>query len=327
MQRRIIFSSNEIRNSFFEEVLVVSQFKNWQSLANFFQINRNLLLKYRLGKLTLPEEIFRKLILMFDSSRERFFESKVSYVDPNWGRIEGGKSTYNRHREIFEHGRQKAIETSKRRAHKFNVDIPLGEELSYFIGLFIGDGFTNKYQRYHIIQFTGDKRFEGDFYRGLITQYSRQLFNLNPTIYEGKNTNALRFNLYSKELFHLITQRFKISAGRKSKKVLIPQKILDSRPEILKACIRGLYDAEGCVFFDKRKLYKKPYVRIELHMHNLQILKQVSKILSLFEIENTLGSFKDNLRVVVYGKEQVKKFVKEVGFSNPKHLSKLKSLI
>lgn len=324
MQRRVVFKSEEFRELFFEDVLVYCSMKTWRQLANYLEMNRNVLANYRLGKLTLPEEIFEKLISMFNSSKKDFFNKKVSYVNANWGRIEGGKSTYRKHSEIFEWGRKKAIEISKERAHKFDVNLPLNEELAYFIGLFIGDGFTNKYQRYYIIQFTGDKRFEKEFYGGLISEYSQKLFNLTPSIREEKNTNALRFNLYSKELFDLITKRFNISAGRKSLTVLLPQEILDSKPSIIKACLRGLYDAEGCVFFDKRKAYKKPYVRIAIHMNNLKILNQVNEILKSFGIYCNFCKIKDNLALTIYGEEQVRKFVKEIGFSNPKHLNKLR---
>lgn len=327
MNRRIVFKSKEVRDNFFNQSLKLLNLRNWKQLSLFLNVNRNILTDYRHGELTLPERIYFKLILKFDERDISFFNQNISYLDETWGRVKGGKTTYRKYRELFEMGRRKAIHISVKRAHKFNTSIPLDEKLSYFLGLFVGDGFTNKYQRYHIIQFTGDKRSERDFYRDLITQYSRELFNLAPTIYECKDTNALRFNLYSKELFHLITQRFKISAGRKSHSVLIPQQIIESSPEIIKAFIRGLYDAEGCVFFDKRDKYAQPYVRIDLHMCNLSLLKQVSDILELYGVHCNLRTVKDNLRVTIYGEEQVKRFLKEVGFSNPKHLKKLDGLI
>lgn len=327
MEKRIIFNSTEVRNLFFQKVLERYNLKDWNNLKELLKISRCSLSNYRNGRLTLPENIYTKLILKFKGNDRVFFSKNISFLNNDWGRVKAGKVTYSRHKNIFDKGRNKAIEIIRKKVHRFDINLPLNYELSYFIGLFIGDGFTNRYNRYYITQLTGDKRFERDFYYGLITDYSKHLFDLIPVIHKGKNTNALRFNLYSKDLFSLITERFKIAAGRKSKTVLIPQEILNSNSNIIKACIRGLYDAEGCIFFDKREPYKKPYVRIVLHMNNLLILRQVSELLKSFGIYCTFSKIKDNLALTIYGEEQVKKFFKEIGFSNPKHLKKLKGLM
>ena len=97
--------------------------------------------------------------------------------------------------------------------------------------------------------------------------------------------------------------------------------------EIVKSFIRGLYDAEACVFVDKRTNYLEHYPRIDLHMCNLNLLKQVYNILNKIGIKCSLVNLKDNYRVLIYGKEQVGKFIKEIGFSNPKHLEKIRGLI
>ena len=295
-------------------------------MAVFLKIHRSMLSNYRRGKLTLPENFYIKLSAKINKNDKAFLLKNISFLKDNWGRIKAGKMTYSKYKHIFDEGRKKAIKSVRNQAHKFDINISLNKELAYFIGLFIGDGFTNKYNRYYITQFTGDKRFEKEFYSSLITNYSKSLFNLNPIICEDKNANALRFNLYSKDLFNLITKRFKISVGRKSKTVLIPDEILNSEPAIVKSCIRGLYDAEGCVFFDKRDSYRTSYPRIDLHMNNLELLKQIYSLLNRFEIKCTLGTIKDNLRVVIYGENQVRRFVRKIGLSNPKHLKKLEVL-
>lgn len=323
---RISFDSREVRDLFFRKCLESLNFETWNQMANFLETRRSVLSRYRDGKLTLSENFYMKLSAKIDKNDKELLSRNITILKDNWGRIKAGKITYHKYKRIFDEGRKKAINAVRNRAHKFNTDIPLGKELAYFIGLFIGDGFTNKYGRYYLTQFTGDKRFEKEFYSNLVANYSKNLFNLNPIIYEDKNTNALRFSLYSKDLFNLITKRFQISAGRKSKNVLIPNEILDSKPVIIKSFIRGLYDAEGCVFFDKRESYTAPYPRIDLHMNNLELLKQIYSLLNRFEIKCTLVTIKDNLRVIIYGEDKVRKFIKEIGFSNPKHLKKLEVL-
>ena len=325
MARRISFNSKDIRNLFFEKCLEVLNLQTWSQLKDFLKIRRNMLSSYRVGKLTLPEDIYIKLASKFKEEDANSFLRDISFLNEGWGRVKAGKITYFKHKNIFDEGRKKAIGSVRKRAHKFNSDILLNAELAYFIGLFIGDGFTNKYGGSYIIQFTGDKR-EEQFYRAQISSICKRLFNIIPKIKDDRVCNAIRVNLYSLDLFNLITKRFKISAGRKSRTVLIPEEILQSKPKIIKACIRGLYDAEGCVFLDKRTSYKKPYPRIELHMCNIDLLRQVYNLLSDFGVKCGLGQAKENLRVTIWGFDEVEKFVKEVGFSNPKYIEKLKLL-
>lgn len=322
MKRRITFNSKENRDLFFRMCLDSLNFKTWNQLANFLKIRRSVLSKYRANKLTLPEDLYIKLSHKFNKDDKKFLLKNISFFEEGWGRIKAGKVTYSKYKHVFDEGRRKAIGVIRKRAHKFDMNLPLSEELAYFIGLFIGDGFTNKYGGYYLIQFTGSKG-EKQFYETLFSDYCEKIFGIIPRIRDDKMSNAIRVNIYSIDLFNLITKRFRISAGRKSRNVLIPNEILNSEPTIIKSCIRGLYDAEGCVFFDKRKSYAKPYPRIDLHMSNLKLLKQVYDILIRFEIRCTLSAIKDTSRIIIYGEEQIKKFINKIGFSNPKHLEKL----
>ncbi len=324
MKRRVIFNSKELRDLFFKRVIISFGLAKIKDLRLKFDIPKSTFELYLNGNLTMPEELYNQWHTNLQKSDLRFFKKKIEFLDSDWGRVKAGKITYAKYKSIFDEGRKKAIRVSQANAKKFDMGMHLSKELAYFLGLFIGDGFTNKYQRYYLIQFTGDKRTEKAYYQNLVSKYSKQLFNLIPVIREEKIGNGLRFNLYSKQLFNLITQRFKIVAGRKSRTVLIPKEILNSKSQIIKACISGLYDAEGCVFFDKRKAYTKPYPRIDLHMLNPPLIKQIIRLLNEFLIPCSTN--KDFTRILIYGNDAVKKFVKEIGFSNPKHLEKLRYL-
>lgn len=324
MGRRAVFKSKEIRYLFFQKVMASFDSARIADFRLKFNIPKSTFELYRNGNLTLPEELYLKLSANLQKSELEFFKKHTEYFDSNWGRIKAGKSTYSQHKSIFDGGRIKAIEAIRNRAAKFDINLPLTSELAYFMGLFIGDGFTNKYKSGYIVQFTGEKK-EEQFYKTLISDYCKKLFDISPKIRYDNFCNAIRVNLYSRDLFNLITQRFKISAGRKSRTVLIPEEISKAKPAITKACLRGLYDAEGCIFFDKRDSYKNPYPRIELHMCNLELLHQVFNFLDKFGIKSKLGISEKNLRVTIWGFDEVRKFVREIGFSNPKQLEKLRN--
>jgi intein/homing endonuclease len=317
MEKRIYFKSKKIRKLFFKKVLEINKIQKWVDFIKKFSISRKTLDNYKNGKLTIPADFYNRITSQFDSKLLQFFEENILYRESNWGSIKGGKSTYFNHIEIFELGRKIAIEKRQKEIIKFNINMPITKELSYFIGLFIGDGFTNKYDGHYLLQFVGNKEKESKFYSEVITKISQKLFNVSPVIKDIFGQNAIRINFYSKNLFLLITNRFKIKAGRKSKEVLIPDEILNSSKDVLLSCIAGIYDAEGCFYFDKRQNYKSPYPAIALHMNNPCLIKQISNI---FSKNNIKHSHTLNFSTLyIYGKANVNNFLSNIKLLNPKY--------
>jgi hypothetical protein len=324
MKKRIYFKSIIVRNSFFRKVLNSYKFNKWNEIVSNLHISRIMLSKYRDGSLTIPELVYENFIKNFNEKDRRYFCSNIYYFDENWGKVKGGKSTYVKHKQIFESGRRIANENRRKNVMKFDINLLLTKELSYFIGLFIGDGFTNKYGPHYILQFTGDKRKEKYYYSEIISKITSNLFNLLPIIKEEIKTNALRVNFYSLNLYELIINRFKIKAGRKSKEVLIPEEILNSDKEILLSCIAGIYDAEGCFYFDNRKKYKFPYPAIALHMNNSQLIQQISNIFLRNKIKYSYTLNYSTL--YIYGKTNVRLFLSKIKLLNPKYALKIEML-
>tara|TARA_Y100000310_G_scaffold332782_1_gene409006 strand:+ start:786 stop:1682 length:897 start_codon:yes stop_codon:yes gene_type:complete len=292
----------------------------WKELSEKLNINRKVLGQYRKGSLTLPYETFKKLILNFSREDRDYFENNIDLLDSNWGMVKGGIAAYGKNKEFFEKGRQKAIKKAKDQILKFDINMPLSEDLSYFIGLFIGDGFTNKYQRAYITQFTGQYSEELDYYKGYISNLGNGLFEIVPRIRKDNACDCVRVTYCSKYLYNLIVERFKISPGRKSYDVLIPDEIMASNDANIFACIAGLYDAEGCFYFVNRKNYKKPYPILEFHINNPNLVRQISNFLINKNISNS--SWK-NKRIVIYGRENIMIFFKKVNVRNPKLLRKV----
>ena len=323
---RIIFLSKSARNLFFDKVLFYYKYKNWVELYKKLDIPRSVFDKYRHGELTLPLELYNKMASLFDNKTKSYFLINIKSVDSNWGQREGGKSAYIINKEVFNKGIIKGLIKIREKINngmskKFDINLNLDNNLSYFIGLFIGDGFSNKYGKYHLTQFVGNKKEEYYFYNDLICPYINQTFNVRPQIKEFVGANYIRINIYSKDLFLMITERFNIAAGKKSYTVLIPEIIVKSSSETLLSCIAGIYDAEGCIFWDKRKKYLQPYPRIDLHMINPSIIKQINDILVKEGIKTSIsGNYE---RILIYGKKNISDFLKKVPIKNPKHLSKL----
>ncbi|MFH1358482.1 MAG: hypothetical protein ABIH37_01185 [archaeon] len=325
MEKRIHFNLDKIRILFFKRVLEANGFNSWKELYFNFNILRQTFDKYKSGNLTLPEFLFNRMISKFDKEVIDYFMKNISYYDSNWGFVKGGKITYSNHKHIFDKGREKAIKTRKERTPRFDINLPLNKELSHFIGLLIGDGFTNKYGRYYLTQFTGNKLKEKEYYEEIIAPRAIELFGFPPKIKEESKTNALRVNFYSIDIFNMITKRFEIEAGRKTRDVIIPREILNSDSNIILSCIAGIFDAEGCLYFDKREIYKSSYPAIALNMKNPSLIKQISKI---FDNHNLKHSISGNYKTLqVYGVASVKDFLKKVKLLNTKYSKDILKII
>lgn len=204
----------------------------------------------------------------------------------------------------------------------FDINQPLTPDLCEFLGAISGDGFTNKYGRSHQTGFVGDSRYDMDYYTKVIAPIAKKHFNIPCSIYKRKTRNAVNVNLYSRLLFEMLTKRFGIPAGVKFDKVLVPNEILNGNMEHKIAFLRGAFDTDGCVFFDKRKTYKEPYMRVDITMYNIAILTQLHNILKELEIESkVLGNGK---HLQVTSKKDVRKFFEKIGSSNERHRAKIR---
>ena len=244
------------------------------------------------------------------------------------GRRKGGLTTYKKYPHIFENGRriglQKLLELHNQRS--FDINLELSTDLCEFVGAFVGDGFTGRYCKHYVTQFTGDARYESEYFRSSLAPIVQRLFNIAPHIKTSGNT--LRMNFYSKSLHLLLTKRFCMPLGRKNLTVKIPEEIIGRGQEFIAAALRGIADTEGTVYFDLRPNYDVPYPRIQICTTSSPLASQIRGILEKmrfsiynYEYERTE---RHAFHIEIYGLTQLQKWLREIGFSNDKHLNKIR---
>ena len=240
----------------------------------------------------------------------------------------GGLTTYRRYPHIFENGRriglQKLLELHNK--HSFDINLELSPELCEFVGMFIGDGFTRQYHNHYLTQFTGDARYETEYFRYVLAPIAQRLFNISPHFKTFENT--LRMSFYSKSLFFLFTERFQMPLGKKSLTVKIPEEIIGGRQDLLTGVLRGIADAEGTVYFDLRSIYNMPYPRIQICTTSQSLARQIAEMLrrmkyKIYVREDTRAEH-IGFYIEIYGLAQLQKWLREIGFSNKKHLDKIR---
>lgn len=85
--------------------------------------------------------------------------------------------------------------------------------------------------------------------------------------------------------------------------------------------LRGLFDTDGCIVFDKQNRNIHYYPRLELKISPGYLSNQIAGILAhhsfRYSTSNRTGS--NTLRFQINGKFLLEKWAVKVGFNNPKH--------
>ncbi len=194
--------------------------------------------------------------------------------------------------------------------------LKLNQNISELAGIIIGNGnIYNKRPSY--VEITGDPIKDREYF-GQIYNVVKKELNYSPKIFV--RDGAIRLRINNKEFANFLID-IGIPAGYgKFKKVLLPGKI-KYRRLYTKHCIRGIIDTDGSVYFDIRKAYKYPYIKIELHIKNKKLLFEIVDFLKNLGIRTTYPGKK--LSLYINGEQEVKKYIMYIGFRNLKHIRKI----
>ena len=155
----------------------------------------------------------------------------------------------------------------------------------YFLGLFVGDGFTNiNGNSYDIYLSIGKQEVEfAEYYDSLVKKiFDRKCVH----VHQGREQTR-RFT--DKELVEFLNKEFGSTAYKKR----VPNWIKEAVPELKRSFIQGYLDSDGSVFLDRG------CVRVNFTSVNLELLEDIQDILHGLEIRNS---------IVIHQKEEINKF-------------------
>ncbi len=112
-----------------------------------------------------------------------------------------------------------------------------------------------------------------------------------------------------------------IKKGNKTKRqVDFPSWIWNNK-EYQKACVKGLIDTDGGIYFHKHWIKKIRYRNLGLCFanHSIPLLNSVSKVLSNLEIKHSVTKY----NIYIYSVKQIQKYFKIIGSNNPKNEKRL----
>jgi hypothetical protein len=192
------------------------------------------------------------------------------------------------------------------------------ERIAELIGAILGDG--NIYdKRPSYIELCGNPSTDLDYFEHVLLPIVRTEIHRNPRLFV--RDGGLRFRINSKSFVEWL-QEAGVPAGEAKAHGTIPNFIV-AQNELLINCIRGVFDTDGSVYFDKRATYRRPYPRIDLHMRNLMLLEQLTVLLRNLGIPHSFVRSRGSIETA--GVDALRDFLETIGFSNSHHISRIRN--
>jgi len=189
--------------------------------------------------------------------------------------------------------------------------------LAEFIGIMIGDGTVrNEYQIG--ISFNGKLDQHYSIHIQLIV---KNLFDISSVRYIRSEVGAADVVVTGKNLVEFL-QKIGIKKGNKVvNQIDIPDWIFECR-EYQAACLRGLFDTDGCVYKHVYTINGKKYSYTKMCFRNysLPVLLSFKKILENLSFSPKID--KRQQSVSLYSPSEVCRYFSEIGSSNPRYLER-----
>ncbi len=198
----------------------------------------------------------------------------------------------------------------------------LDEKIAELIGMHVGDGTLYKTNWCFVWELRGSLN-EKDYYVNHVSNLLQPIVNIEftPKFRSGGKNGCFGIQTSKKEVTSLFLE-LGFNPGRKTHTVRIPDYIKNSNRTTKLAFLRGYFDTDGCLRFErinKRKVHEYPHIEFSTFS---KALKEDLLVL-LFEMgfrATTWGRAEFKVRLSV--KDNLRKFMDEVSPSNKKHLNK-----
>jgi len=190
-------------------------------------------------------------------------------------------------------------------------------ELAEFIGVMLGDGGLSGN---HQITISFNNKTDREYAKH-ICKIIRQLFLIDYHIHKRRKSNGSDIVLNSSNLVDFLISRG-LKVGNKVKNQVKVPRWISRNPLYEIACLRGLIDTDGGLYYHKYNVRGKTYTYLKLGFGNRSkpLLEFVFRVLKGLGYKVSLSG--DNLSIS--SESEVKRYFAEIGSSNPKHINKFR---
>ena len=225
------------------------------------------------------------------------------------GRKKGGMISQKRRREDPEKYRALGCNVAKEFIFPEH-----SAQLAELIGIFLGDGGLTSYQSRITLSALVDRG-----YSYFVSSLIKRIFGITPSIFEKEYDHSITL-IISGVRFVDNLEKFGLKRGDKMKnRIRIPRWILDNS-EYAKACIRGLFDTDGGLYF-----HKKPsgvYIGWCFSSSSKPLFNDVARVLrnAGFNVKKEQGR-----KLYLYNLPDISRYMEFIGSHNPKNHEKFQS--
>ena len=298
---------------------------SWIQISNKLKVSGRVLRNWRAGDYLIPLQFCKRAKARFGVGLPKNIETRRDF----WNASRAARKGALRRLELYgppgtPEGRRKGgLNSIKSRRLKGTNFIfvrsiqtpPYSERLAELFGILIGDGGITPFQ----VRVTVDKKTDKE-YSKYVKQLFEDLFGVRASAYELDNRPTIDIVVSRKLLVTYLNQRGLPIGNKIRQEIDIPGWIKPNR-EFSKACVRGIFDTDGCVYFDSHKIKERNYKSI-----NLAITSASGKLLfSIYEIlarEGLAPTISSSRSIRIRKSEQVRQFFDKIGSRNPKHIKK-----
>lgn len=188
-----------------------------------------------------------------------------------------------------------------------------GKDLAEFIGIVLGDGGITKRQ----VTITLHKIDDAEYAR-YVSKLMTKLFKITPSCYDQGPVYDITIS--RTRLVNFLIKNGLFVGNKVKQQVAVPEWIQKSE-SLSKHCIRGLIDTDGCFYIDKHAHKNKVYYSCGINFtnHSIPLLQFVKTKLQELKFSARQGN---KYGICLSRIDEVSRYFKEIGCSNPKHLNK-----
>jgi hypothetical protein len=269
---------------------------------------------------TLPEDIFKKIVRGCPASAN-FSKNVCKVLDANWGRAKGGKKCYAVLQKKYGEG-----EFLRRRLAGGKASIKLrletivdklppltDERVLELLGALIGDGWIGISGGRKQVCYCGNLHQQA--YAKHLQELTFQAFRVRGYLKFREKFSVFYIIINSGPIFDFFRKNFDFPVGPKRK---FNTDLLPSEFDKAVHVIRGIFDTDGGIYFDKAAGYARPYPVIDITSHNPELLAWIPQMLAKKGFK--VISLKYNIRLKTYS--QVERWFNEIKPSNMVHVQK-----
>ena len=196
-------------------------------------------------------------------------------------------------------------------------------KMAELIGILLGDGSLSLKEHnptaINRLKITLNSKEDLE-YLSYVKDLLKEIFEIEPLIRFRKNENTVDLFIFRKEIIKYLTNDIGLKLSPKWNNAIIPEPYISK--ELGSFVIRGYFDTDGCLVTTNNNgiIYPRLEMKVcpsPMQAQFIQILRNHNFNMGIYQIG------KGKVRIQINGKSELKKWIKLIGFSNPKHSNKI----